>query len=807
MKPNTKYILISSLVTVLSACGGGGGGSSDGAAPTPTPDNNPPSIGGSPSITSSPGQEYSFVPTGNDPDGDVLTYSAENLPLWLNLDSSTGAISGQPDLSDLGVFENIQISVSDGENSVDLAPFQISVVSPKLSEDNFSPQGVLTPINTGNPDTTAYMNEGLLEVNFGDRQQRFENSTLELEFDSGGNLLDISGETEVPVNLSDNVTLANTTRARVGLLTGAQINADPGFGITLKDEFEYIAFYIGSSTELAIGDPNDPGITESLTLDIPIGGEIVFISDPYDPFFYYYANVPFVGEAGRGDSFNGFIPFIPQEDFDELDSFEGNIIEKGSFGIGFKVFDFFNLEGHRVTRLPNVLEDIDWENPLDSTVEYKAGVNGDASFAFSILSVGIFDFSLASSSATFDVGLDRQHAAMQTTIAPDVSWQPEWFPILPTTEVIGNWSIDGSGDFSALLSGSYESTIPQAQLSGLMVLNNDSATFSAEIPDERFPISLGIEFENDVATAFIDTPDVDINPVITDAVSEGLDRAEVAVENALSDAEAAYGNYQIAFDLNGLRSQLPAIADQVIGILNGIPQTAYDATYDSVLAGFRGTCRTYAGVTLCASAFVDEVSRAESAARTARNRANDEIAPYIARLNTLKSRANGVEDGPAFRSALKSILLEAIENRLFSFSYTFSQGVTLEFLVTSIDVTVSRTYSNTFTILNSANTTTFQTAANNVDDIEPTYTVFLDTQAIFDSLPTKEIIAEVRQDVEDNVALLPVFSGAGYTASGLTLNAFIILDDQQVPVGEINPLDPVSLLAAIGDAISAQLLQ
>ncbi len=803
---NKPLFLLALSSIVLAACGGGGG-SGGGTEPPPPAENNPPTISGSPVATAKPGQNYEFTPSATDADGDTLRFEADNLPLWLSIDSTTGALSGMPVLSDLGAFADIQIRVTDGEDEALLPAFQIDVIPPTLTENSFSPQGVMTPIDTGNPETTGYMNEGLLEVNFGNRMQRFENSNLALEFDSEGNLLDISGETDVPLNLSDNVTLANTTRARVGLLSGADINADENFGITLKDEFDYLAFYISSSTELTIGDPNDPSITESLTLDLPIGGEIVFISDPYDPFFYRYANIPFVGEFGRGDSLNGFIPFIPIEDWDQLDTFEGNILERGSFGIGFKIFDFFNIEGSRVIRLPNIVDDIDWENPLDSAVEFKAGINGEASFSFSILSVGVFDFSLATASTTFDVGFDRQHAAMQTTIAPDVSWQPDWFPILPTTEIVGNWSIDGNGEFSALLSGDYDSQIPAAQISGLMTLNNDGASFSAEIPDPQFPLSLSLVFENNTSTALIDTPTIDINPVINNAVDEGFDRAEAEVQQALADAEEAFGNYQVAFSLDGLRENIPAIADQVIDALNDVPQTAYDATYDSVLAGFRNACRTVAGVTLCASDFVDEVSRAESAGRTARNNANTQIAPYIARLNTLKDEANEVEDGPAFRTALKNILLEVIDNRQLAFSYTFSQTVTLDFVVTTRTITVSRTYSNTFTLINSANTAMLQTAADNVDDIDPAYTVYIDSQTFFDGLPTEEAIAQARQGVEDNVIQVPTFSGAGYTVSGSVLSPFIILNDSEVAIGDgVNPLDPVSLLDAIGDAIADQLL-
>ena len=88
----------------------------------------PPTISGVPQSAVSRGESYSFTPTVSDPDGDSLNFSVDNLPRWAAFDSSTGRISGQPALADVGVYSNIVISVSDGANSVSLSGFDITVL-------------------------------------------------------------------------------------------------------------------------------------------------------------------------------------------------------------------------------------------------------------------------------------------------------------------------------------------------------------------------------------------------------------------------------------------------------------------------------------------------------------------------------------------------------------------------------------------------------------------------------------------------------------------------------------------------------
>ena len=132
---------------LLSACGGDDdpataadvpSASNPPAGSNPPASNNPPASGTSnsaPRITGTPitsvlqGTAYLFAPTATDADGNPLTFSVANLPAWATFNSSTGRISGTPTAAQVGTYNNIAISVSDGSASTSLTAFSIQVVA------------------------------------------------------------------------------------------------------------------------------------------------------------------------------------------------------------------------------------------------------------------------------------------------------------------------------------------------------------------------------------------------------------------------------------------------------------------------------------------------------------------------------------------------------------------------------------------------------------------------------------------------------------------------------------------------------
>jgi hypothetical protein len=136
-KPKYLIFVLLAFAGVLTGCLSKEEGSGDaltGTSPPPPPPppaagNTPPTISGNPAPAVSVGNSYQFAPSASDADGDSLTFSIDNLPPWASFNSANGQLTGSPMLSDVGMYENIVISVSDGSASTSLNSFSVEVVS------------------------------------------------------------------------------------------------------------------------------------------------------------------------------------------------------------------------------------------------------------------------------------------------------------------------------------------------------------------------------------------------------------------------------------------------------------------------------------------------------------------------------------------------------------------------------------------------------------------------------------------------------------------------------------------------------
>ena len=116
------------------------------------PTNNSPTVSGSPISSVVENSTYSFVPTANDIDGDMLSFNIVNKPSWATFNSSTGLLTGTPANSDIGIYSNIIISVSDSVDTASLAPFNIEVMKVIVAPTNNS------PTVSGNPASSVIEN-------------------------------------------------------------------------------------------------------------------------------------------------------------------------------------------------------------------------------------------------------------------------------------------------------------------------------------------------------------------------------------------------------------------------------------------------------------------------------------------------------------------------------------------------------------------------------------------------------------------------------------------------------------------------
>jgi hypothetical protein len=133
-----RLVAVTAASVMLAACSGSGGGgatSADVATPadkpvggSPAPKNSAPTIEGSPRTAVTVSSTYEFQPMASDADGDAVSFTIVNKPAWAAFDAATGRLSGNPGAAtDVGIYANIRLTVSDGKASSTLPAFSITV--------------------------------------------------------------------------------------------------------------------------------------------------------------------------------------------------------------------------------------------------------------------------------------------------------------------------------------------------------------------------------------------------------------------------------------------------------------------------------------------------------------------------------------------------------------------------------------------------------------------------------------------------------------------------------------------------------
>ncbi|MCF2859763.1 Ig-like domain-containing protein [Pseudoalteromonas sp. SMS1] len=185
--------------------------------------NDAPVISGSPVTSVDEDSSYRFVPNASDIDGDTLTFSIQNQPNWAAFDTSTGALTGIPNDSHVGTYNNIEITVSDGQATAQLSAFNVQV------------------INTNDAPTGSNRNF-----------EASEGGTLSQ--DAGTGLLSSIFVFDADIDSGDVISLAEFSQPSFGSLS---VNVDGSFvyvhdnSETLSDSFTYrIKDTLGATSEL-----------------------------------------------------------------------------------------------------------------------------------------------------------------------------------------------------------------------------------------------------------------------------------------------------------------------------------------------------------------------------------------------------------------------------------------------------------------------------------------------------------------------------------------------------------------------------
>jgi len=109
--------------------------------------NRAPIISGAPVTRVVAGKAYSFQPSASDANRDTLVFSVTSKPSWARLDKTTGRLYGTPSADQVGVYEEVEIMVTDGIARVKLPKFNITVSA--------DPKTGRAPTISGTPAATA----------------------------------------------------------------------------------------------------------------------------------------------------------------------------------------------------------------------------------------------------------------------------------------------------------------------------------------------------------------------------------------------------------------------------------------------------------------------------------------------------------------------------------------------------------------------------------------------------------------------------------------------------------------------------
>ncbi|RPJ71435.1 MAG: T9SS C-terminal target domain-containing protein, partial [Alphaproteobacteria bacterium] len=202
--------------------------------------NEPPVITSLPKTIINEDEIYTYILEAEDPDLDILTYSALQKPDWLTFSTSTRALTGRPSNDDIGTF-NITLRVSDGDEFVD-QNFELEV-----NNINDIPVIISTPVITIKTGESYFYEFMALDIDTSDHlTYSFISKPSWLNFTNGGNTATLSG---IPTSsdLGANGVILKVSDGFADILQGFTISVS---GQTALDPNtpQYIAFIYPNPT-------------------------------------------------------------------------------------------------------------------------------------------------------------------------------------------------------------------------------------------------------------------------------------------------------------------------------------------------------------------------------------------------------------------------------------------------------------------------------------------------------------------------------------------------------------------------------
>jgi len=168
---------------------------------------------------------------------------------------------------------------------------------------------------------------------------------------------------------------------------------------------------------------------------------------------------------------------------------------------------------------------------------------------------------LAETSATLDVGFDRQQMALSLQVEPERPILPEIFGIQPLSTITGSGFVDGDGQYGFELGGVWHSTVPEADINGSLRVETGAVGLEGSVTEGNTTLVASLELFNNQTVGRVSFPE-SYSQDITGIVDKALDRKLDDVQQAVSALEEAIADYP-AQQRGVLRNRLWAIGRAV----------------------------------------------------------------------------------------------------------------------------------------------------------------------------------------------------------------------------------------------------
>ncbi|MEM6864749.1 MAG: hypothetical protein AAF575_06190 [Bacteroidota bacterium] len=680
-----------------------------------------------------------------------------------------------------------------------------------LNRDSFITEGKVTETEDG------YEVEGKLTIPLDSiGEVVFENADIDVSFNDDGTLKSMSGNVDVP-SLENFFAFEDPFQAEIGFFSGKFLNENRDYEILLDDNRSYFIFNIQVNIELKIGVNDDPDATKPLSIS-PGSGGVALIIDYTDPMFFFSIGGSVAGGDGDdgnnngdntngdnnggnndgnnndgrlagvsfGGSFGGNIGFVPTNPVDDVVSFGAKTVVGGTASF-FKILEVSGL----LYENKSFSVDADLQEPLNSDfgVGYQAGINGKLDLALDITSFISFGFPIAEGSAAVSAEASTNNgvtarAFINGLVDPDLSWYPNFIPLKPDGSLNATGYINQTGEFDIGVRGAFSVETPgnKQEIAGSMRLSNPAFEIEGKYSRNQQEWSVGAIVKKDETEVLVKAPTSFVSGLDVE-ISQRIDSTLTVAEDALTNLEKATADYEFELSLRGLRQVLPTIIS-----------TALETIDDKVAEGIaEGRRRAEKEVSDRGARYCDD---------NIPSIVNGIVAPYKNALIRMRNAVNNQNDNDQTRAELEASLRQLASLNKVNKTVTATVEWGIFPLFCNVPFTSNRDVGLNFQVLTNEQVNQLNLAADNVRFIAETSDILISAQAIFDAIPTQEILDQLDQlkkDITNQVQTYSDFGGVGFIKSHDTsdFTFFIEQGEQRRNVASFNPFDPDSIIKVL----------